>query len=218
MALEQPVNGVGTTLASSITTSSTTLSLTSATGFTNAQYHLLAMDQPTVAASTHFEIMEATALSGSNLTVTRNVESFAGVQTAYAFSAGATILIVPSVASILAMIAQSIVPANQVANVTVTVTNSATPAMNTNNGNIFSLTGLSQNITSWTTNLTGTPTINQIIEVQITDNGTARGITWGASFRSTTQTLPTTTVAGAILRVAFQWNALLSTWDCIGAA
>lgn len=39
----------------------------------------------------------------------------------------------------------------------VSTTQSATPAINTNNGDIFTITGLAQAITSFTTNLTGTP-------------------------------------------------------------
>lgn len=42
--------------------------------------------------------------------------------------------------------------------------------------------------------------------IQITDNGTARAITWGASFTATTVALPTTTVISTKLRVLFQWN------------
>lgn len=91
---EAPVNGVGTTLASSITTSSTTLPLTSATGFTNAQYHVLITD------GTNYEIALATALSGSNLTVTRAVETYNGATGPYAFSAGASVTVVQSVGSV----------------------------------------------------------------------------------------------------------------------
>jgi hypothetical protein len=106
----------------------------------------------------------------------------------------------------------------QVGNVVVNVTQAAAPAIDTDNGNIFSITGLAQAITSMTTNLTGTPVHGQIIIVEITDNGTARAITWGASFAATTIALPTTTVISKILRVAFTWNVVSSIWDCIGVA
>ena len=95
---ESPVNGVGTTLASSITNVATTVSLASATGFTNAQYHCLISD------GTNYEIVLATALSGTTLTITRAVESYNGVQTAFSFAAGSTINVVPSVASVVGLI------------------------------------------------------------------------------------------------------------------
>lgn len=100
----------------------------------------------------------------------------------------------------------------------IVTTQSATPTINTNSGDIFSITGLSQAITSFTTNLSGSPVIGDMIMIQITDNGTARAITWGASFQSTTIILPTTTVLSTMLRVLFQWNAVASKWDCIGVA
>jgi hypothetical protein len=99
--------------------------------------------------------------------------------------------------------------------VTVT-TQSATPTINTDNTDIASITGLAQAITSFTTNLSGTPVAGQMLMIQITDNGTARAIAWGVSFQSTTGAiLPTTTVISTLLRVLFQWNVVASKWDCI---
>ena len=100
-----------------------------------------------------------------------------------------------------------------------TVTQSATPAINTDVTDIVSITGLAQAITSFTTNLTGTPVAGQLLMIQITDDGTGRAITWGAKFaNSGTIALPTTTVASTMLRVAFQWNTVTTTWQCIGIA
>lgn len=97
------------------------------------------------------------------------------------------------------------------------VTQSATPATNIDNGDIVSITGLAQAITSMTSGLSGTPYGGQMIMWQITDNGTGRAITWGASFASTTNfTLPTTTVASTMLRVLTQWNSVTSKHECIG--
>lgn len=97
----------------------------------------------------------------------------------------------------------------------VTVTQSATPAIDTDLGGVFSITGLAQAVTSMTTNLTGTPAHGQFIWIELTDDGTGRAITWGTKFASTTVILPTTTVGSAILRVQFTWNAVSSTWDCL---
>lgn len=95
----------------------------------------------------------------------------------------------------------------------VSVTQSATPAINTDNMDIASITGLAQAITSMTSSLTGTPVAGDYLMIQIMDNGTARAITWGASFASTTVTLPTTTVISTLLRIGFQWSG--SVWQCI---
>lgn len=100
----------------------------------------------------------------------------------------------------------------------VAVTQSATPAINTDNMDIASITGLGQAITSFSTNLSGTPTAGQYLMIQITDNGTARAITWGASFASTTILLPTTTVISTLLRIGLQWDTVAAVWECIAVA
>lgn len=100
----------------------------------------------------------------------------------------------------------------------VVTTESATPTINTDNGDIFTITALAQNITSFTTNLSGTAVEWELIEIQITDNGTARTLTFGTSFEATTVSLPTTTVISAKLRILFQWNGVTSKWSCIAVS
>jgi hypothetical protein len=96
----------------------------------------------------------------------------------------------------------------------VTVTQSATPTINTDNGDIFNITGLAQAITSMTTNLSGTPVADEMIMINITDNGTARAITRGASFVSTTSaTMATTTIVNKKLTEIYAWNG--SAWACM---
>lgn len=94
----------------------------------------------------------------------------------------------------------------------------ATPTTNADNNDIANFTGLATAITSMTTNLSGTPVDGDLLEFRFTDNGTARGITWGASFEATTVALPTTTVISTMLRVLFEWNATASKWDCLATA
>jgi streptogramin lyase len=94
----------------------------------------------------------------------------------------------------------------------------ATPSMNTDTFDVFTFTGLAAAITSMTTNLTGTPEGEDLMRVSFTDNGVARAITWGASFESSTTTLPATTVAGARLDVGFVWNTATSKWRCLAAS
>lgn len=91
----------------------------------------------------------------------------------------------------------------------------ATPTTNTDNVDVMNFTGLGVAITSMTTNLSGTPVDGDLLEFRFLDDGSARGITWGTSFASTTVTLPTTTVISTCLRVGFEWRAASSKWECI---
>lgn len=93
---------------------------------------------------------------------------------------------------------------------------SATPTINTDNVDIYKLTAQTANITSFTTNLSGTPTDGQCLIIQITGTA-ARTITWGASFEASTVALPTTTVTTNMLAVAFIWNTATSKWRCVAA-
>lgn len=100
-----------------------------------------------------------------------------------------------------------------------TVTQSATPTINTDLTDVAHITGLAQAITSMTTNLTGTPVEGDSLRVDITDDGTARAITWGASFENGgIFALPTTTVISTRLQVGFVWNTVTSKWRCVGVA
>ena len=91
---------------------------------------------------------------------------------------------------------------------------SATPTLNTDNYDMMVITGQSVNITSFTTNLTGTPVNGQRLWIAITGTG-AISITWGASFESSTVILPIITVLTNRLDVGFVWNAATSKWRCI---
>lgn len=92
----------------------------------------------------------------------------------------------------------------------------ATPTTVTDNVDIQIFTGIAANITSMSTNLSGSPSIGDYLMFWLTDNATPRTITWGGSFTATTISLPTTTVVSTRLRVGFQYNG--STWDCIAVA
>lgn len=96
-----------------------------------------------------------------------------------------------------------------------TVASSATPSINTDTTDIFTITALAAAITSMTSGLSGTPVNGQKLIVRIKDDGTARAITWGASFASRGATLPTTTVLGKYQYNGFIWNSTTSTWDCV---
>lgn len=121
--------------------------------------------------------------------------------------------------SILALIAAAVstFTNKRITKRVVAVTVSATPAINVDNGDVFTITSQSAAITSMTTNLTGTPTSAQQMIIEILDNGTARAITWGASFASGPATLPTTTILSKWLYVGFEWSASRSKWICMAA-
>ncbi|NLG04009.1 MAG: hypothetical protein GX567_09315, partial [Clostridia bacterium] len=95
---------------------------------------------------------------------------------------------------------------------------SATPTINTDNVDAHSITALATNITSMTTNLSGTPTNFQRLLIRIKDNGTARAITWGASFEAKGVALPTTTVISKVLTVGFIYDTVTSKWGCVASA
>ena len=98
-----------------------------------------------------------------------------------------------------------------------TTTSSATPTINTDNVDMYGLTAQAVDITSFTTNLSGTPTDGQKLWIYIVGTA-ARAITWGASFESSTATLPTTTVTTNRLDVGFCWNAATSKWRCVAVS
>jgi hypothetical protein len=95
--------------------------------------------------------------------------------------------------------------------------NSANPSLNTDNFDAMVITGQSVAITSFTLNLSGTPTNGQKLWISITGTGTI-AITWGTSFESSTVLLPTTTSSTNRLDVGFVWNVATSKWRCIGTA
>lgn len=98
------------------------------------------------------------------------------------------------------------------------ITSSATPTINTDNCDAVTITALATAITSMTSGLSGTPVNFQKLIIRIKDDGTARAITWGASFASRGVTLPTTTVISKVLTVGLIYNTVASTWDCVAVA
>lgn len=96
-----------------------------------------------------------------------------------------------------------------------TEVSSATPTINTDNSDAHTITILATDITSMTTNLSGSPTDFQKLTVRIKDDGTIRAITWGASFDNGISLLPTTTIATATLTVDLMYNSILGKWECI---
>lgn len=95
---------------------------------------------------------------------------------------------------------------------------SATPAINTDSYDVVKITAQSAAITSFTTNLTGTPVDGDKLRISVTDDGTGRALTFGSSFEASTVALPTTTIANARLDIGFFWNTATSKWRCVAVA
>jgi hypothetical protein len=82
---------------------------------------------------------------------------------------------------------------------------------------VFTITALATAITSMSTNLSGSPVEGDSLLIWIKDDGTARGITWGASFVAMDDTsLPTTTVANKYMYFTFYYNATKAAWIFTG--
>lgn len=93
-----------------------------------------------------------------------------------------------------------------------TVASTATPSINADNVNYFTITALAVDITGVT--VTGTPTEGQKLQVAIIATAT-RLVTWGAQFEASGQALPTSVPTGRT-DVGFIYNAATSKWRCVG--
>lgn len=95
-----------------------------------------------------------------------------------------------------------------------TTTSSATPTINTDNVDYYSITALAVDITSFTTNLSGTPTEGQKLWIAITPTAT-RAITWGSSFENGAVNLPTS--ISARTDIGLIWNSVSSKWRAMAS-
>jgi len=98
-----------------------------------------------------------------------------------------------------------------------TITSSGTPTINTDSCDAVTITAQAAAITSMTTNLSGTPNNFDRLTIRIKDNGTARAITWGASFVASGVALPTTTVANKVTTVGFIYDSVTEKWGCVAS-
>jgi len=97
-----------------------------------------------------------------------------------------------------------------------TVASAAQPTIDTDAVNAFTITAQAVAITSMSANLSGSPTNFKELSIRIKDDGTARAITWGASFEQYGDVrLPLTTVATKLHTMGFSYNTVTSKWGCI---
>lgn len=95
-----------------------------------------------------------------------------------------------------------------------TVTSNATPTLNTDNCDAFTMT-LSTTITNFSTNLSGSPTPFQQLLGRITASGGDRGITLGSSWNDVGGDFPDTIPSGKTLYIGATYNSGTSKWDVL---
>lgn len=171
-----------------------------------------ATDVITISSAGAITINGNTAFGANNITITGSIAAtgsrvtkgwFTDIESTNAPTVGG--VVVPTISSTNTLTNKRITAR------TGTTASSGTPTINTDNVDFYSITALAANITSFTTNLSGTPSTGDKLWISITDNGTPRTIAWGASFSGSL--LPATTVASVNLNVGLFWNG--STWQCI---
>lgn len=96
-----------------------------------------------------------------------------------------------------------------------TVASSATPAINTDTTDVFTITALAANITSMSSGLTGSPTDGQKLLIRI-KGAAAQTISWGAIFSSSgVATLLATTAASKTHMVGLIFDSAAAKWVCV---
>lgn len=161
-------------------------------------------------------VLANTSPTLATITTTGNIELGHASDTTLSRSAAGVLavegVVIPSISSTNTLTNKRVTPRAG------TTTSSATPTINTDNYDYYSLTAQTVDITSFTTNLSGTPTDGQKLWISITGTA-ARAITWGASFEASTIALPTTTVSTNRLDVGFVWHGDgVNKWRCVASA
>lgn len=97
----------------------------------------------------------------------------------------------------------------------VSITSSATPAINVDYTVQFNITAQAVAITSMTSGLTGSPVDGQELIIRITGTA-ARAITWGTSFMSSgINTLLATTATTKTHKMRFLYDSVVAKWVCV---
>ncbi len=96
------------------------------------------------------------------------------------------------------------------------ITSSATPSVDVDTYNWLEITALAEDATFAAP--TGTPTNGQMLGYRITDDGTARLLTWNSIFNgANNNNLPETTTISEALYLLYRYNGATSEWDLIAS-
>lgn len=103
------------------------------------------------------------------------------------------------------------------ARVSTSTADAAEPTLNTDNYDMLVITGQTNNITSMTTNLSGTPTEGQTLWLAMTAGSGTPTVTWGSGFEASSLSLPT---GLTVQRQDFKFirNTTTSKWRFVGYA
>lgn len=94
-------------------------------------------------------------------------------------------------------------------------TSSATPSINVDITDYHRITALAVDVTSFTTNLTGTPSAGQKLIIEVTPTAT-RTVTWGTAFEDgNVHTLPTEFTGTTTVLLGFMWNSATSKFKLV---
>ncbi len=99
-----------------------------------------------------------------------------------------------------------------------TIVSNAAPTVDTDDCDAVTITALTDDISSMTTNLSGTPTNFQTLVYRILDDGSGQTISWGASFQAMGIALPTSVTASKVLTVGFIYDTVDSKWGCVAVS
>ena len=220
------VSGLGTGVATFLATPSSANLASAITDETGSGSLVFAtspsLTTPTlgVASATSVNKVAITApATGSTLTIAEgSTLATSGAFSTTLTATGTTTVTLPTTGTLATLTGTETLTNKRVTpRVNASTANSATPTLNTDLYDMMVITGQSVAITSFTTNLTGTPTNGQKLWISITGT-TAIAITWGASFESSKVTLPSTTVTTARLDIGFVYNSATSDWRCVAVA
>lgn len=92
------------------------------------------------------------------------------------------------------------------------IVSAAAPAINTDGYAKVDITALAVAITSFTTNLTGTPGDMDPLLIRVKDDGSARAVAMGAAFEPLGAALPTTTTAGKVTTITASYDLARAKW------
>ena len=194
-------NNAVTTLATTITTGSTSITVNDASKFplsVGQDYFYLTLQD--AVAGTNIEIVKVTNVSSTTFTIVRGQEG----TTPYAFQAGDRVELRLTASGIKEV---------RFPRVAYAASPTSPLTINSDLTDQYDITALATNITI--ANPTGTPVTGQKLIIRIKDNGTIRNLSWGTSFVGVGTALPAQTVASKLTYIGCLYNADAARWDVL---